>query len=83
VKRRATIKRLETPPITPERARVLVDLIAGSFDYDEELSNALTELIAGLADLDNPRRDDSRADAALNALMQAYTYSKQFLQRPL
>ena len=78
MKRREPIKRLETPPITPERARELVDLIAGSFDYDEELATALIELIAGLADLDNPSPDGSREDAALNALQQAFTHTASF-----
>jgi hypothetical protein len=78
MKRREPIKRLETTPITPERARELVDLIAGSFDYNEELAGALIELIAGLADLVNPSPDGSREDAALNALMQAYTHSSSF-----
>ncbi len=78
MKRRVPIKQLETPPITPARARELVDIIAGSFDYNEELASALIELIAGLADLDNPSPDGSREDAALNALMQAYTYSSSF-----
>lgn len=78
MKRRAPIKRLETPSITPERARALVEIIADCFDYDDEVVAALIELIAGLADLDNPSSDGSREDAALNALMQAYTYSSSF-----
>lgn len=78
MKRRVPIKRLKTPPITPERARELVELIASSFDYNEDLAAALIELIAGLADLDNPSPDGSREDAALNALQQAFTYTPNF-----
>jgi hypothetical protein len=78
MKRREPIKRLETTLITPERARELIDIIAGSFDYNEEMTSSLIEPIAGLADLENPSPDGSREDAALNALMQAYTHSSSF-----
>lgn len=64
------IKRLETFPITPERAIELVDVIASC--YDETTSSALIELISGIADLEG---DDRRADAALNALLRAFTYT--------
>ena len=70
------LKRLKTPPITPARARELVDVIACG--YDDPTTAALIELIAGVCDIENAHRTDERADAALNALMQAYTYSSSF-----
>ena len=70
MKRVTPIKRLETFPITPERAIELVDVIASC--YDEPTCSALIELIAGIADLEG---DDRRADAALNALLRAFTYT--------
>jgi hypothetical protein len=70
MKRAAPIKRLETFPITPERAIELVDVIASC--YDEPTSSALIELISGIADLEG---DDRRADAALNALLRAFIYT--------
>jgi hypothetical protein len=70
MRRGAPIKRLENIPITPERAIELVDVIASS--YDEATSCALIELIAGIADLEG---DDRHADAALNALLRAFTYT--------
>jgi hypothetical protein len=70
MRRAAPIKRLETFPITPARAIELVDVIAGC--YDEPTSSALIELIAGMADLEG---DDRHADAALNALLRAFTYT--------
>jgi hypothetical protein len=73
MKRVVPINRLKTTPITPERARELVDIIAGHFH--DETSDALIELIAGVVDLDNSALDDSRADAALNALLQAFSYT--------
>ena len=76
MKRRAPIKRLTTAPITPARARELVDIIASHFS--DETTDALIELIAGIADFDNPERDDERANAALNALMQAFSFTMTF-----
>jgi len=76
MKRRATIKHLTTAPIAPARARELVDIIASHFS--DETTDTLIELIAGIADFDNPGRDDERADAALNALMQAFTFTGSF-----
>ncbi len=73
MKRVVPVKRLKTSPITPERARELVDVIAGHFH--DETSNALIELIAGVVDLDNAVLDDRRADAALNALLHAFSYT--------
>ncbi len=73
MKRVVPVKRLKTSPITPERARELVDVIAGHFH--DQTSNALIELIAGIVDLDNAVLDDKRADAALNALLHAFSYT--------
>ena len=73
MKRVIPVQRLKTSPITPERARELVDVIAGHFH--DETSNALIELIAGVVDLENSALDDRRVDAALNALLHAYSYT--------
>jgi hypothetical protein len=72
---------LKTSPITPERARELVDVILVEVItgcYDDAPTAALIELIAGVCDIENAHRTDERADAALNALMQAYTYTSSF-----
>jgi hypothetical protein len=72
-KSRLPVKVLVNKAITPERARKLVELIAG--DYSPELVEAMLELLAGVVDLEG---DEAKADAGLNAIMQAYTYTFSF-----
>ncbi len=66
---RKRCKRMKTRPITPERAKELVDIIVCD---DFEINEALIELIAGVVDLDG---DMARADSALNALLHAFTHT--------
>lgn len=72
-KNREPVNRLVNRAITPQRARQLVEIIAGCYDY--ETSEALIELLAGVVDLAG---DDEKADAGLNALMHAFTFTTDF-----